>query len=137
MSTATVYSAIKTFLDANWTTTSLVYENTATPLPDTPASFVEVEITGNSYAQASIGSGTISGNLWRENGLLWLHVMVPSGTGSLTARTYAETLIKLLRGQEIVTGLTFGEASVGLGDPSTENGNYWRLSISVEWQYDS
>lgn len=135
MSTASVYSSIKTFLDANWTTTPLAYENYDYPVPNTPAAFVVVEITGNSYRQASIGAN--SQNLFRENGLLWLHVMVPSGTGSLTARTYAETLVELLRSRELVSGLILGDSSVGLGDKSTENGNYWCLSMSVEWQLDT
>lgn len=137
MSTATAYSAIKAFLDANFTAAPLVYENTDTPQADTPVAFVFVEISGNSYRQASTGGG-LTDNLFRENGLLWLHVMVPSGAGSVTARTHAETLITLLRNAELVSGkLVFMDASVGLGEPGTEDGNYWRLSVSIEWQLES
>jgi len=136
MSTGVVYSAIKSFLDANWSDTPLVYENTNEPIADDPSDFIYVEISGNSYGRASIGSP--DNNLWRENGLLWFHIMIPSGEGSLGARTYAESLIELLRDQQLLSGkLTFQEASVGLGEPGDENGNYWRLSMSVDWVLDT
>jgi hypothetical protein len=137
MSTVDVYSAIKTFLDANFTTVPCVYENTDTPLSDTPSAFVYAEISGTAYFQASTGGG-LGDNLFRENGLLWLHVMVTSGSGSITARTYAKTLVELFREAELLGGsLVFNQASVGLGEPGTEDGNYWRLSISIEWELET
>lgn len=138
MSSDTVFNAIKVYLDANWTTTALRYENSTLSLPDTPISFVFVEISGDIYKQESIGAGTVSSNLWRETGLLWLHVMVPSGTGSATARQYLRQLSEMLRDVELLSGrLTFMDMSIGLGSPGDEDGNYWRLSMSVEWKLDT
>lgn len=138
MSTATAYSAIKSYLDANWSSTPLVYENTDTAVANAPTAYVFVEISGNTYRQESIGTGVVSTNLWREEGVLWLHVMIPSGNGSLDARTYAESMINMLRGAELLSGrLTFRDASVGLGEAGVENGNYWLLTASVEWRLNS
>ncbi len=137
MSTATAYSAIKSYLDANWMTTSLAYENDEYVVPDTPTAFVFVEISGQNYARASIGASEFSDNLWREEGSLWLHVMIPSGQGSLVARTYAQSLIDLLRDAELLNGrLVFLDASVGLGEQGQLNGNYWRLTASIDWRLD-
>lgn len=136
MSTATAYSAIKAYLDANWTSSTLVYENSDTPQPATPVPFVFVEISGNMYDQASVGADRE--NLFREDGSVWLHVMVPSGTGSLLARQHGEALVEMLRSSELLDGrLVFRTASVGLGEAGTEDGNYWRLPIRIDWQLDT
>jgi hypothetical protein len=77
-------------LQSNWTTTPLRFEN-ETFNPDGTA-FVAVEMTGTLYGQESIGASEQEDNRWDEEGVLWLHVMVPMGTGGLTVRTYAKQL---------------------------------------------
>jgi hypothetical protein len=142
MSSDVVYSAIKAYLTANWTTTEIAWENEnfQSPLSSdgSPTAWVAVEITGNLYSQASIGAGTASGNLWREEGLLWLHIFVPTGSGSLVARQYAKQLADLFRGLSLSGDtLRFRDASIGRGQPGSEDGLYWGLSVSIEWQHDS
>lgn len=132
----TAFSKIKAFIDANWSALPVVYPNRSYNTADTPAGFMLVEVTGNMYAQASIGAGTRSNNLFRESGLLWAHFMVQSGTGSEQAHEYALAFVKLLMAGS-VSDLRFDEASIGLGEPGEENGNYWRLSVSLSWQQDN
>jgi hypothetical protein len=138
MSSDVVYSAIKNFLTAIWTAVPLVFENENYDLPDDPSPYVYVEISGNLYAQQSIGATSSVSNLWREQGLLWIHVFVPSGTGSLLARQYAKQIADLFRGKELLSGkLIFRDISIGMGQTADEDGNYWRLSVSIEWQNDN
>lgn len=141
MSTAAVYSAVRTYLEANWTTTPLRWENETFTIPvdadGVPQPWVDVEITGTEYDQASLGAGTVASNLWREDGMLWLHVMVPSGSGSGVARTHAANLAALFRGLDLDPDIVFRTMSIGLGSPGDDDGNWWRLSLSIEWQSDT
>jgi hypothetical protein len=135
MSSLTAFDTIKQYLDAQWTTTPLVYENADFQKPRTPAAFVVVEIFGDFYDQASLGAETRTANLWREEGQLYLHVMTPRNTGSTTARTHAQNLIALFQGQDIGT-LTFRSASIGTGEPGEEWGNYYQMTATIQWQRD-
>lgn len=114
----TVFAAIHDFLAASWSATPLVFENEDFQKPSPPSPWVLAEVSGTSYAQASIGAKTVATNLWREEGLLWMHVMVPAATGSLAARQYAKQLADLFRGRELLAGLlTFREIAIGHGGP--------------------
>lgn len=137
MSTDVVYTAVRTFLEAQWTQTGLAWENEAfTPQTDAngnPLPYVSVEIAGNIYHQMSIGTGAPSNDLWREEGHVWLHVFVPTGSGSLTGRQLATALVDLFRGTTLDPAIEFRDISVGLGQPSSEDGAWWELSCSIEW----
>lgn len=142
MSSATVYSAVKAFLIASWTTTPLVFdnaneaENLTKPWEGT-SPWVSVEMTSDYYGAESIGAGSDAANLYRERGVIFPTVMVPSGTGSLLARQHAKALIDLFRGLDLVAGrVIFREMSIGLGENRTENGNWYALPCSIEYQAD-
>lgn len=136
MSSAAVYDVVQQRLAALWTATPVVFENQDWPTADTPAAFVFVEIYGDSFDQASIGGGdALDANLWREEGQLLMHVLVPSGTGSRAARAHAETLAVLFRGQEI-GGVIFRGASLGATEPGVQDGQYFRMTCAVSWQRD-
>lgn len=133
MSSATVFAAVRTFLEAAWTATPLAWENETFVPGAEPAPFVLVECYGDSFEQMSIGSGSPVTERWVEDGAVLLHVMVPAGTGSMQARTYAEALAALLRGLELPGNLRFRNMSIGLGDVGTEDGTYWRISLRADW----
>ncbi len=137
MSTDAVYSAVQAFLTDNWTTTPLVFENASGEPPTAPDGslipWVEGEVAGNAYCQVSIGAGSPADDRWREEGQLWLHVFVKTGTGSLLARQLATALTLLFRGAQLDPDIEFRDMSVGLGEPGDEDGNFWRLSVSIDW----
>lgn len=133
MSSATVFSAVRSFLTAAWLTTPLAWENEEFALPGEPAAWIKVEVYGDSYDQVSIGSGSPTMERWVEEGAVMLHVMVPQGTGSNAAREHAENLATLLRGLELPSNIRFTSMSIGLGDMGTEDGTYWRLSLRANW----
>jgi hypothetical protein len=135
MASGTVYDAIKGYLEAQWTTTTIAWENESFTKPEPPAAWLMVEMTGDLYAQMSIGAGVQSENRWDEEGVLLLHVYVPSGTGASTARAYAKSLADLFRGALLLDdSLEFLDASIGMGQPGDDDGMWWRISVSVDWR---
>ncbi|MDR6953787.1 hypothetical protein J2X65_003150 [Ancylobacter sp. 3268] len=128
-----VYQAIRDALIAGWTVTQIAFENEDFQKPSPPAPWIMLEVTGSFYGQQSIGDP--ADNRWDADGVLWLHVFVPVGTGSSTARGYAKTLADLFRGRQLLNEtLEFLDASIGLGEPGDDSGNWWRLSVSIDWR---
>jgi hypothetical protein len=133
MASGAVFDAIKSYLQSNWTTTPLRFEN-ETYAPDGTA-FVAVEMTGNFYGQESFGASTQAANRWDEEGVLWLHVLVPMNTGGSTVRTYAKSLADLFRGQRLLSdSLEFMDAFIGRGQGGHEDGAYYRVSVYINWR---
>jgi hypothetical protein len=139
MSRAVVRAAVKERIEANWTTTPLVYQTTDTAPPLSAGGnlrpYVFVEITHNSTYQASIGSESRATNLWREDGLVFFHIYTPtSADGSVDlSDQYADAMVELFRGVQIAPDLKFGNFTGDVGGPGDDNGNYYRVSLSVEW----
>jgi hypothetical protein len=135
MSSADSFTPIEAYLRAQWTSTELVFENEVWPVPDNPESFLFVELLGGIYAQASLGAEPVTANLWRESGEVRGHVLVKSGTGTLLARQYAQAFANLFRGVELGS-ITFYDASIGAGEPGDDDGNYFRMTVSIDFERD-
>lgn len=141
MASSVVFDAIKTYLTDNWLTSPAQWENetpidTNSPTTGLPAPWVMVEMTGTLYGQVSIGAATQATNRWDEEGQLWLHVFVPTGTGGHTARLHAKQLADLFRGTTLSGGsLDFGDARIGMGEAGDEDGAWFRISVSIDWRY--
>lgn len=115
----------------------LVYENESDDPPSGDVRpWVSVVLDTQLYGQETIGGGVDPGeNRWDEDGTLWFHVMVPRGGGSRDARRIAKALANMFRGKTLLDGdLEFGNADMGAGDPGKENGNYYLLSVSLDWR---
>jgi hypothetical protein len=135
MATPQAFEPIEDFLRSQWTLTPLAFENEAWPLDGEPEAFVFVEVFGDLMDQASIGAETQSANRWRENGQLNLHVLVPNGGGTRSARQLSRQLYDLFRGQEIGS-IRFGTASIGAGEPGEMDGNYYRMTVTIDFERD-
>lgn len=133
MASDTAYASIRAYLEANWTSTPLVFENENWPTDGQP--FVLVEIFGNFYDQASIGVEPASDNLWREIGQTFISVMTEAGSGSYLARTYAKQLVDLFRGNDDA-GVRPRGMSIGAGEPGENDGNYYRMTAVIDWERD-
>ena len=141
MASGAVYQAIRDHLVATWTATPLAFENEdvdqhGNPLPpDPPVPFVEIELTGTSYGQQSIGESRQADNRWDEEGVLFLHVLVAGGAGSMLARTYAKQLADLFRGTTLLGGnLEFLDSFIGRGRPGERDGNWYLIPVDIEWR---
>lgn len=135
MSSPDAFTVIHDHLVDNWSAIPLAFENDGYEKPSDPDYFVYVEVVGDFFDQASIGAEPQTDNLWREEGVLYLHVMTPRGAGSLQARTYGKQLANLFRGQEI-NGVVFRAISLGGGGAPDEDGNYWPFTVTIDWQRD-
>lgn len=128
MASPTVFDAFTERL-ADWETTLVVFENEQIPSGRTP--FVYVEIFGDAFDQDTMGAP--GSNVWEETGQTYLHVMVPSGSGSATARDHANALMYLFREQPI-DGINMTEMSIGAGDPGRDFPNMWALTLTIFWR---
>jgi hypothetical protein len=135
MSSPSTFDAFKGVLDAYAAGTGALpvrYENEFTQdLLDagTPA-WVYVEVYGDSYVQDTMGAP--GANVWEETGAVYLHVMVPSGTGSAAARTHANALLNLFR-EKPVSNIFMPEMSIGAGDPGRDFPNYFAITATISW----
>ncbi len=131
MSSPTAFDAFKARLD-DFTALPVRYENQfCQDLIDagTPA-WVYVEVFGDTYEQDTMGAP--GANVWEERGITYLHVMVPSGTGSRQARAHANDLLYLFREQQI-GGLSMTEMSIGAGEPGQDFPNYFSIAATIFW----
>jgi hypothetical protein len=139
MSSATVYQAIRAWFDANWSATTVQWDNETfdkpapTLHPANPAAFLVVEIEGGSYRQASIGSGSPSAERWAERGAVLVYCLVQAGASSLVARQHAETLATSFRGLILSGDIRFQAMNIGDGGPGDEDGNWWQILLRAEW----
>lgn len=142
MASPDAFEPIEDYIRAQWeilhpgNTIPLVFENEQFPPPGEPTAWVFVEVYGNTLSQESIGGGAdVDDNLWREYGSLWMHVMIVRGSGTRTARTYAKELARLFKSKQL-GAIRFRDASIGGSEPGLEDGNYKRMSVSVDWELD-
>lgn len=135
MATATAFSAMKTFIEANWNTATaaLVWENDQFEPPAGFSSWINLEVFGNQYDLASLGTGSGATALWRERGSLVAFVFARSGTGSLAARTIAEAFAEIFKGAQAGSGVRFEDMSLGGSGVRSDDGNWWGFPITVEW----
>lgn len=141
MASGAVYDAIRARLIASWSTTPIAFENEDTDTagnvipPNTQIPWIDVEMTGTLYGQESIGASLQADNRWDEEGILFLHVLVPSGEGAHDARTYAKSLADIFRGLTLLSGsLEFRDAFIGRGVPGRRDGNWFSITVSIEWR---
>jgi Bacteriophage related domain of unknown function len=133
MSSPAVYAALRTFLNASYAATPLLYENEYTDAPSTAWALVEMSAT--QYFQTSIGAQTQAANRWDEEGSFFIHVMVPAGSGVTDAFAYSYALADLFRGLTLLNGnVEFNDVIVGAGSGSDDEGNWYRVSVNVGWR---
>ncbi len=135
MASPDAFEPVEDFLKSVWNVSPLVFENEKPASSTNGETFVLVEMFGRVFDLASIGGGSSEGNLWREEGALWLHIMMPAWDGTRVGRRHAWQLTKLFLSQPI-EGIEFRQASVGMGDAVETDGSYARLSVSIEWKRD-
>lgn len=136
-----VFDAIVAHINQNWDSSlaAIVYENEGDDAPAGDlAPWVQMVLDTSLYAQQSIGGGADDepgGNRWDESGTLWFHVFIPRGSGSREARRLGKALANLFRGRLLLDDeLEFGDADLGAGDPGQENGNYYLMSVNIDWR---
>lgn len=138
MASGTVYTAIRDFLEANYTATALVFDNERYD-PSAADHWAMIEIAGTYFGRESIGADDPMLDRFEEEGVLIISMMAPADVGTKTARDHLETLAELFRGRRLLSDLLeFEDARVGFGERvGAENGadgNWYRLNMTVDWR---
>lgn len=138
MSSYNVYQAFHDRLTGSWTQTLLCFENENIEAPydanGAPLPFVYVEIYGDDLYQETVGAP--GDNQWLEQGVTYIHVMVPSFTGTAAARQSADEIANLFRESPLATdagNIHIPEMSIGGGEPGKDFPNFWALTITMHW----
>lgn len=127
---ATVHAAIKSRLAAQLPAVTFRYQNETAPLPDTPATYVFVELIVIRQFLAGYGSGRF-GNLYRNEGFIQALVLVPISTAGVDAGLQlAEQVAAVFRSYRD-TDISCFDATVRPEFGRTEEGNYAHIA-SVE-----
>ena len=125
-------SAIRSRMQANWSATPIVWENAPSePAAGTP--FVFFEVLGGDAFQASIGAP--SSRLYRHTGVIQAHVFTPVNKGSKDSLQYADSIAAIFRGQTFGGVLCFAPR-IGSGAPADDDGNWWRVTVTIPFQFD-
>ena len=106
------------------------WPNTQFQIPEPSAGpWLSVQSVGDVLDPMEVGDGA-----WLEEGRLFVHVMVPAFSGTLTARQIAKGVANTFRGlgQQAVR---YMGASIGAGEHADEEGTLWRLTVVVDWKY--
>jgi hypothetical protein len=98
-------------------------------VPEPPAPWLSVSATSTMLAPADLGA-----NVWQEEGTFYIDVMVPSGSGTSTARTLAKDVANVFRGLG-PENVVYLSTAIGSGSVGTDDGLWFCITVSVDWRY--
>lgn len=136
MSSLVIRDVVKDVLEG-WGKATIVemYNDTAIP-PKELQPWVAAQFPGGTEEQMSIGAP--GSNTWREDGTIFIHYVVPTGTGIRDSLLAAEELRDLFRGK-IISGVNFYRAdppSAEKGATILTGGNWYGVSFAVDYDFD-
>lgn len=104
----------------------------AGPRPSPPAPWLDIEVAAESAAPMEMGA-----HIWEERGSIFLHVMIPLGTGirdGLVARKALSVAFRDVTGTP--NGLVYrtGQSFDPMG-PGSDDGVYRRLTLIIRYDY--
>ena len=139
-------AAMRQRLVDGWTATPIIFQNKAPASGSWPPvdgdgvllPWVNLEIKGTGSKIA--GTGTPGNHLWRYDGIIYVHVFVPVGSDDAAATEYAVAIGELFRAAEFYnatpgTGVRTLAPSIDDGDDGDDDGNWFRVSMSVPFTY--
>ena len=138
MSLGPAKTAIRSYIEAGFTTAPLVWPNEAHDLPATPAAFVALEVQGISNSIRGVGQ---PGNrLFIHGGLILANVYVPFSVGSKAGDDLADAIGLLLTRRDIAAPsvpqvVRTEDPTVHAGELGDDDGNYWRVSVAVPFDF--
>jgi hypothetical protein len=143
-------AAIKQRMIDNWTTTRILFQNTAPDDPWPPidvtstsdpkplAPYVYFEVIGNGSRLR--GAGTPGDHIWIYSGLIAAHVFVPINTGTDLAQQYAVSIGEIFRAQGFYNDgqgrivRTWSPRTDG-GGSDADNGNWFVVTCRIPFEY--
>jgi hypothetical protein len=109
----------------------VAWPNEAFTTPEPPAPWLAVEASASTDDPIEL-----TGGMWQEDGLVWLHVMIPSGSGIDAGLTIRKSLANAFRSvTDAAVGLIYQGANFDPSGPGTDDGMYQRLTAMVSYIY--
>jgi len=120
--------SIESRFSTNWTTTDISWDNVHYD-PKSETAFVRFIIDDGDAYQASIGTSPCH----RFPGIIHVMIMVPIGTGTNTARGYADSISDIFRGADFDGIQCRTPKIIRVGDV----GEYFQISVLVNYWKDA
>lgn len=100
--------------------------------PNPPAPWIDLEVSANSSETIELG-----GRIWNEEGTIWIHVMVPVGTGIATGLALRKGMANAFRVvPDPIMGLVYrNEMAMDPAGPATDDGVYRPLTLLVRYHF--
>lgn len=126
------YTAIRQYLDTNWTATPKLWENQPVTLPDAFENFVTVQIMPADDRQVTMG-----GQGYRHFGNLYCDVFVAQQAGTAVAEDLARQLALLFRGVTYQS-IMFRTPTIRSGGRTRgpQDGEFYRVTLMVPFEFD-
>lgn len=106
------------------------YPNDSFTPPKPAAPWLRLSVTSDILTPIELGA-----EIWQENGTAYVEVVVPAYSGSAVARALAKTIANAFRGLVSPYPVVYLGASIGDGLVQPVNGQWWGLTVSVDWRY--
>lgn len=133
MASQTVRDAVLARLQANWTATAIVEDDTVSQGPADGSAYVTVDYPVAREEQITIGAP--GSNVFRETGAFRLVVVSPSGGGADQAFTLIDQLRVLFRGKQFA-GVTTWAPAPGVQNKANYQAGRFVVSAAVPYYFD-
>lgn len=126
------YTALRQYIDSNWTATPKLWENQPVNLPDAYDSFITVQIIPTDDRQITMG-----GQGYRHYANLYCDVFVPQQAGTAIAEEKARQLALLFRGITY-QGMMFRTPTIRSSGRTRgpQDGEFFRVTVMVPFEFD-
>ncbi|GEP12821.1 phage tail terminator-like protein [Methylobacterium gnaphalii] len=128
-----VVDAVESRLADNWDKCPVYGVNLQGDTPDDAGPFLQVSYPVANGEQLTVGAP--GQNVYRETGAFRITVNAERGGGIAEGLAWADELAALFRGKEFGGVQTFAPSSPAIDDRN-DQGNYYALSIAIEYQAD-
>ena len=135
-------AAIRAYLAAHWSGAAVIWPNGPPPVTQDangdPVPYVYGEI--NIVAAGIRGVGKPGAHVVIDDGLISLHVFVPSGDGTADADAMAGALGEVFRVKQFYDTepgacVRTWTPRVGDGEPNADNGMRYRVTVSIPFEF--
>lgn len=133
MASKAVVDAVAMRLTANWTRCPVLGLNEGNTAPTDGSAFLQAQFPVAN--ETPIDLAPVGQRTFREEGILRFVLAMPSGVGLSTASQWADELRALFRAAQFGPVNCLGASGGPLAD-GNESGNYFRLSVVVEYYAD-
>lgn len=106
----------------------IVWPNSGFKPPTGIAPWLLVEMAGGSSRPIELG-----GSIWQDEGQAFVHVLVPTNTGVAVAMGIVDQVVATFRSPPLEP-VVYLRIYADPGGPGSDDGLYWRTSVTAEWR---